>query len=108
MIKLMFLMKRRAGMTPAEFRDYYENRHAPFMLSMSGRPAVYRRNYVTGPDERDYDVVTEIVYATQADFAAAQAAMADPENARRMAEDQARFLEPGSVRAFTVDCVEDA
>lgn len=104
MIKLMFLMKRRPGLTRAEFRDYYENRHAPFMQSVVGRPAEYRRNYVVDPAEGDCDAITEILYETEADLAAAQAAMAA--NAERIREDEERFVDRASVRSFVVDCVE--
>lgn len=106
MIKLMFLMKRRQGMSRAEFREYYENRHAPFMLGVVGKPAEYRRNYTVDPAESEYDAITEIVYTDAADLAAAQAAMAHPDNADRIREDEARFVDPASVRAFVVDCVD--
>jgi hypothetical protein len=30
MFKLMLLVRRKAGMSRAEFRDYYESTHAPW------------------------------------------------------------------------------
>jgi uncharacterized protein (TIGR02118 family) len=61
MLKLMLLVRRKAGMSRAEFRDYYESTHAPLAAGVMGRCKRYVRNFVTeepsGP--QDFDVITE-------------------------------------------------
>jgi hypothetical protein len=76
MIKYMFALKRKPGMSLEEFKDYYENHHAP--LALGGSKFVkYRRSYVipgayTSPHvdhkipEPDFDVISEIWFEDEA------------------------------------------
>ncbi len=67
--KILMFLKRRPGMPVAEFRDYYENRHAPLCAKYLA-PGVtrYVRRFLdplidpkTGqPEEPPHDVITEI------------------------------------------------
>jgi uncharacterized protein (TIGR02118 family) len=66
-IKLIVLIKRREDLTIEEFRDYYENRHAPLFqrtISREVRDAVklYVQNHAVPMEQRTnppYDCVTE-------------------------------------------------
>ena len=46
--KILLLMKRRPGMSVEDFRAYYEDRHAPFLLAYAS-PARLQED---GPHER--------------------------------------------------------
>jgi uncharacterized protein (TIGR02118 family) len=67
MIKIVALLKRRAGLTLAEFAEYYEHRHAP-LFARSIPPEVdraithYVQNHAValGGREPAWDCVTEI------------------------------------------------
>lgn len=101
-MKMIFTMKRKAGTTREAFRAYYEGHHVPLVHRTIPMPDTYRRNYLTG-DEVEFDVVTEMVFASEADAAAAGAIMGRPEVAAMIREDEDRFIEPGSVRTYIVD-----
>lgn len=105
MIKMIFTMKRKAGLSREEFRDYYETRHVPFISALLPAPQSYRRNYLTG-EEADFDVITEIVYASPAAAEAAQEAMARPEVGAAIQADEAHFIAPGTVRLYPVETCE--
>lgn len=75
--KILYFMKRRPGMSVADFRDYYENRHSKFVLKyMNDDVKRYVRRYIeplpnpeTGDNsELAYDVVTELWFEDEAKF----------------------------------------
>jgi hypothetical protein len=72
--KIALLMKRRPDISVAQFRDYYETRHAPLATKYSQGIVRYVRRYLdpqphpeTGPGgELPYDVITELWFADKA------------------------------------------
>jgi len=74
--KILLLMKRRPGMSVADFRDYYENHHVPLAMSHGGgvQLSKYVRRYLepqgnaeTGLNEElPYDVITELWFDNEA------------------------------------------
>lgn len=66
--KIMLFMKRRDGMSLAEFRDYYENHHVPLVTKGGAGTPHYVRKYIeplTHPETGEwvdppFDVITEI------------------------------------------------
>jgi EthD domain len=66
--KILLFMKRRSGMTPEEFKDYYENHHVPLCLRYASGIRRYLRRYLTAhpnpdsgaKDELQFDVITEL------------------------------------------------
>lgn len=107
MIKVLAFIKRLSATSPEHFRDYYEHHHAPLIDELLPFYATYRRNYldggVRGPlPEGDFDVVTELEFATEADYEGWKAKLADPETIRRIREDEAHFVEPGATRLWVV------
>ncbi len=66
--KILIFLKRRPGLSLAEFRDYYENHHMPLCLNYGRGMKRYVRRYIDHPidpatgavREFDYDVVTEL------------------------------------------------
>ena len=105
MITTIALLKSRAGLSRAEFIDYYENRHVPLILSLAPAPAYYARNYLPAVDDRgfpaEFDVVTHMKFpdeaARQAWFGAVLAAGSG------VAEDEARFLDRSRTRSWVVE-----
>jgi len=68
-IKIVALIKRRPDLTPEEFRDYYEHRHAPLFRrvippDVDDAIVHYVQNHAVplgdGTTEPPYDCVTEI------------------------------------------------
>src|SRR6185437_16049862 len=74
--KVAALIKRKPGLTRAEFMDYYERSHAPLARRSFPQIVQYRRNFVDlngaifGPNatELDFDSVTEIWYRDRAAY----------------------------------------
>ncbi|KRF10478.1 EthD domain-containing protein [Nocardioides sp. Soil796] len=112
MPKLIGLFHRKDGLSAAEFRDYYENHHAPFAMSHFAHLfASYTRNYVDAPYADDgapshhdgVDVVTEIVFhdesAMHEMFAMAEQ---DPSLRGAIAADEAAFMNREANRILLV------
>lgn len=102
MAKLIALFTRKAGSSRAEFRDYYENNHAPFATSLFGHLwTSYTRNYLDEGDGTGPDVVTEIVFI---DDAAMQEMFAitrrDPSIRDAIFADEAAFMDRAVTRMF--------
>ena len=74
--KVLVFLKRRPGMTVAEFRTYYEEVHAKLCTKYAVGARRYLRRYVdampqplTGAtDEMDFDVITELWFDDRAIF----------------------------------------
>ncbi|KQY54322.1 MULTISPECIES: EthD domain-containing protein [unclassified Nocardioides] len=112
MPKLIGLFHRKEGLSAGEFRDYYENHHAPFAMSHFAHLfASYTRNYVDPPyaeggapaNHDGIDVVTEIVFHDDAAmhemFAMADR---DPSLREAIATDEAAFMNPAANRILLV------
>jgi uncharacterized protein (TIGR02118 family) len=118
-IKLMALAWRKPGMSVEAFREHYETRHAPLALSLIPQIKSYVRNYVRhdldhaiegfegAGSSTDFDVVTEITYASRADYEASMRILDDPEVRRLIAEDEERFIDRTATKYFLVESVED-
>jgi hypothetical protein len=70
MFKVVALIKKKPGLTRAEFIDYYEANHAPLARKCFPQIVQYRRNFIDlndaiimpGMPEPDFDSITEIWY----------------------------------------------
>lgn len=115
-MKLICLLKRKPGLTPREFRDHYEGVHAPLAARLLPFFSEYRRNYVLGDgaavaehakaEGPEWDVVTEFVFASRADYDAMCAALADPDIGGPIAEDEERFLDRKAITVFMTETSE--
>ena len=110
-VQLLMLGRRRQDLTPAQFRDHYENVHIPLMRNLTGDtfPLSHERHYVArardggsfpaavlpggDPAAFDYDAVAVLTYRDRAHFDANWAFFEDPETRRIIAEDEAKFSE---------------
>lgn len=72
MYKTLFFMKRRPDLSVEEFRAYYEAHHRRIGEQVLTRARRYMRRYVEplaeGQSEVDFDVITEIWFADQAEY----------------------------------------
>lgn len=110
MIKVVALLKTKAGLSRGDFIAYYETRHAPLIRSLLPGIAEYRRNYVErdGAFESavaaiDFDSVTEMRFATRADYDRFLARAAEPDVARAIAQDEENVFDRAATRMFVVD-----
>ncbi|API59174.1 hypothetical protein BSL82_07525 [Tardibacter chloracetimidivorans] len=107
-VTLITLLKRRSGMSKADFIAYYETRHRRIGEEvLSGYASRYVRRFlhpVDGTDQdHDFDVVLEIDFPDQATMDACFAAMQPPEIMDRIIADEERFFDRSRNRAFTVE-----
>ena len=119
-IKILIFTKRLPSLSPAEYKDYYENHHMPLINRISGGETAFvshTRNYIPqNPDTQtpqlimgskplDFDCVTEVVYRDQEHLQAQMAKIGTEENTRLREEDEDKFIEKGSVRVVMVESV---
>ncbi|KAK7942640.1 EthD domain-containing protein [Apiospora aurea] len=112
--QLLMIGRRRQDLTPAQFRDHYENVHIPLMRNLTGDtfPLSHERHYVRRDDGNgtdgtfpaavligtsqaavDYDAVAILTYRDKAHFDANWAFFEDPETSKIIAADEAEFSE---------------
>jgi uncharacterized protein (TIGR02118 family) len=106
MIKVFGYLKRKPGLSPQEFADYYEDNHVPLVLSKAFMPMVYKRNYIQRGDtfniegnEISFDCMTELIFADRDDLSAWMASLGVDEIAR----DEENFIDRAATRAYVVD-----
>ncbi len=111
MFKVVFLLKKKAGMTTEAFKAYYEGTHARLGKRVLPTAERYFRRFLTpfpppGPGEAvdsDVDVITEIWFKDRATFEAAMQELQQPTIAAEIAADEEHLFDRSKIRAFTVD-----
>ncbi len=115
MLKVMWLLKRKAGTSMAEFIDYYETKHAVLGAALFAKgdfaPLKYVRKYLhplpdpiaaADPDaEQDYDVSMEIWFRDRAHFDEMIEVMTPAYDL--IIEDEAQFLEREKRAVFILE-----
>jgi hypothetical protein len=107
-VTVITLLKRREGMSKADFIAYYEARHRLIGEQVLGGYATrYVRRFLhpmDGADQPcDADVVMEIDFPDAATRDACFAALGDAETMAMIAEDEARLFERSRIRTFSVE-----
>ena len=121
---------RKQGVTPAEFKKHYEESHVPLVKSISGYlfPKSHTRFYVQrthtgdpsdkpnkgypatvlvgGQEAFDYDAYAELVFEDMQAFQQFMGCVTQPEAAKKIAEDEEKFLERSKMIAALVDDVK--
>lgn len=106
MIKLVYVIVRREGMSAAEFGDYWLTRHGP-LVAAQAEPLKLRKYVQSHPVEPEAseamravrgmrgpaDGVTEVWWDSLADFQSVYGAPQGAEAGRILAEDEARFID---------------
>jgi hypothetical protein len=107
-VTVLTLLRRREGMTKADFIAYYETRHRLIGEKvLSGWATRYVRKHLhplDGTDAaHDFDVVLEIDFPDQATCDACFAAMADPATMAEIVEDEERLFDRSRMRTYAVE-----
>lgn len=111
MIKLIALLKKKAGLSREDFIAYYEMRHAPLAMQITAMGHDYRRNYMrtlrlegkevnTAPE---YDVITEVWFHDQQAYEQFSASMQVRDIRAQIVADEEQFLDRSASRIFIVD-----
>jgi hypothetical protein len=112
MFRMICLLKRKDGMSVAEFRAYYEGRHRVLALRHMRHVERYTRKYLdpidpAGGTEQPYDVVTEVSCRDRAAFEMFLIHMGQPDIAALITEDEGHLFDRPSMRFYTVEEHED-
>ena len=105
MVKMILLLQRRADMSAADFKNYYETRHAVLGRKLLHNALRYQRRYLQGMGAgagEPYDSMTEVWSADQAAMEAALGRAAEPENAALLAADEANLFDRSKIRFYVV------
>lgn len=120
-VKVLWLLKRKPGTTPEQFRAHYERFHAAIGRKYLGDLLLsYKRNYQleawggTSSDPAgfhrrpfDYDCITELEVADEAAYEAMGTAFADPAASAELLDDELKFLDREATVMLRVDEVVD-
>lgn len=107
-ITVITLLKRRAGMSKADFIAYYESHHRLIGEKvLCGYATRYVRRFLHPADgvdhEHDADVVMEIDFPDEAVRDSCFAAMADPAIMAEITADEEKLFDRSRIRTFSVD-----
>lgn len=107
MIRLVFALRRKAGMSREDFQDYWLRRHAPLVAGFAGDLDILRyvQTHATddeataaaqqarGDMEPAYDGVAELWWASEPDLAATLETEAARAAGAALLEDEAQFID---------------
>jgi hypothetical protein len=112
MVRLVALLKRRAGMSMEEFIEYYETQHLVLALPFIRDHAIEhcRRYLIPMPNpiggsrvESPYDVITEVAFPDESRLAQAIRSLSSPEVSQLIAGDEKKLFNRRQCHAFRVD-----
>lgn len=105
MIKTMLLVNRKAGLDAAEFRRYYEERHAVLAGHTMAHCVRYVRNYPNEALGGDFgaDVVTEFWFDLEGPWSQAQQHVVDEARQAVLNADELNFMDRDSMRVVVVE-----
>ncbi len=108
MIRLMTLLKRKAGMSKADFTAYYESHHRVIGEKvLTGYATRYVRHHLHPLDgetlDQDLDVILELEFPDQAAMDAFFASASQPAIAEEIATDEEQLFDRTRLRIFTVE-----
>jgi hypothetical protein len=120
-IKIIWMLKRKPGITPAQFREHYERSHAAIARKYVGHLLIsYTRNYQTeawggtasepeGFRQRsfEYDCITELIVADEDAVDEMGRIFGAPAASAELIEDELRFLDRGATVMLRCDEVID-
>ncbi|WP_236790828.1 EthD domain-containing protein [Amycolatopsis sp. GM8] len=116
MIKVVCLFKKRAGMSTAEFRDYYENHHIRIFDGLMKNPGIkrYVRRYLTPIADpttgtvhsSGFDVIMELWISDRELFESQFQSAQESEFRTLVAADEARLFDRTEMYSHIVDEVE--
>lgn len=107
--KILLPMKRKPGMSTQDFRDYYENHHAPLAAKYSTALLRYVRTYLephphpeTGAaTEPPYDVITELWFDDETTYRSTLQYLTTTKMPPEIVEDEERLFDRSSFCILT-------
>lgn len=109
MYRMVIFMKRKQGLTPAQFREHYEERHIPVCMPYMQGARRYRRHYfeplATG-EELPFDVMTELWFDDRRTCEIVAETMARDAMPRDVIADEERFLDRAKTRTAITGIAE--
>ncbi len=108
LIKQIGLLKRKPGMTPAQFRRYYENSHRVIGEKyLAGYATRYARRFLnpltTSAELQEFDVILEIWYPDHASYDRCREHLSTPAVAAEIAADEEQLFDRSANRFFLVE-----
>lgn len=111
MFKVFVLLKRKAGLSMADFIEHYESRHAGLGIEHAKYIRYYCRHYLYPGDdpltgevhEPEYDVVTEVHFESREAFDANNQLMRQPDVLQTMIEDEEKIFDRSKNRLVFVE-----
>jgi hypothetical protein len=114
MVKMVFMLKRRPGMSRADFIQYYESHHARLGEKYVPNAVRYVRRFldpVPGPWSKpadEFDVMTELWFANKQDADRAMAHLSEPKIHDEIAADEERLFDRARSQVYLITERESA
>ena len=114
MFKQVCLLTRRPGMSMEEFKDYYENSHAPLLATMMPQARRYVRRFVQ-PEGNPlagstppvpFDCLMELWWDSREEFEACMASLGEGDAFEKIYEDEEKIFASHDNPVFSVEEVE--
>jgi hypothetical protein len=108
MVKMVFLLKRRPGMSRADFIQYYESHHARLGEKYVPNAVRYVRRFlepVPGPWSKpadEFDVMTELWFANKQEADLAMAHLSEPKIHDEIAADEKRLFDRSRSQVYLI------
>jgi uncharacterized protein (TIGR02118 family) len=107
-IKMVFMLKRRPGMSREDFVAYYEANHARLAEPYVTKAARYVRRYLSpeaspfSQPADEFDVLTELWFDDEAAMQATMAKLAEPDVQSAIEADEEKLFDRPRSRVYTV------
>jgi hypothetical protein len=107
-VKMVFMLKRKPGMSRAEFIQYYESHHRPLGEKYVPNAVRYVRRYlepVPGPwstPADEFDVLTELWFANQQEADKAMKHLSEPAIHEEIEQDEIRLFDRPRSRVYII------
>ncbi|OCL04255.1 hypothetical protein AOQ84DRAFT_122374 [Glonium stellatum] len=123
---VLLFASRKPGLSPAAFRDHWENKHVPLVKSITGShfPISHTRRYIArteggssgGPanpetpavvlvgkqEDFDYDGIAELTFSDESAFQTFFGIVSAPDAAAKISEDEDQFLDKSKLKAVVI------
>ena len=109
---ILLLCRRKEGLTPAEFKDYFETHHVLLIKKLTGEyfPETHQRYYIERDgqgnfparmlvgDDMEYDAVCVMTWAEEPVAQKYFAKVQEPDAFKQVMDDDARFVDRASTK----------
>jgi len=108
MVKLVFMLKRKPGMSREDFLRYYEQHHARLGEKYVPNAVRYVRRFLdpmagpSGGGDQEYDVLTELWFANQGEMDKAMTLLSDPKVHAEIEADEKVLFDRPALRMYVI------